>query len=720
MANNFKLDWFKRVEQGLLTLAIVGGCFLLIQKLEILGTLTELLNFWQWGQFTFGSVASSTNTLILPSLIGVASTFAVIQLYPIAPPRWLRLAVISILLLLLGRYFFWRLFATLNLTDPINGTLSVSLLVVEALGWILSISSLILAVLERDRTIEADRMSQAVLQGEYLPWVDVYVPTYNESVAMLRRTIIGCQGMDYPHKRIYLLDDCRRWQMKNLAEELGCNYLTRPDNRHAKAGNINHALLHTHGELIVVFDCDFIPTRNFLTRTVGFFQQPETALLQTHKAYYNSDPIRHNLGLQSVITNDEDMFFGSILSGRDRANSVICCGSSFVVRRRVLDRIGGIPTETLTEDFVTSLKIQALGDRVIYLNEALSAGLAAENIGGYIDQRLRWGQGTIQTLFCRANPFSLAGLNLVQRFIHGLGILYWFQSGAYVAFLCLPLAFFWLGIEPIRASLSEMLFFFLPYYLTFVVVFSWLTGGRRSVFWAEVYAAIIAFPVAYMVINTCINPFGKSFKVTPKGVSAKKAILNWQAASPLIILLLLYLCLIVTQIFNWQWVPNSDTVSIGLFWAIYNTFILSVAILIAIDVPQQVLTNFFPLQLSCNLHLGDHTFYGVTNSLSEWGANSSFSNNSAIDTAIKIGFLDIPGINIFDAPVVINSISLDRHNNLDIEFNFSELDICSQRQLVNFVFGQPDRWQAQPINEVKSLWSLFGSIFRIYPLTRNI
>ena len=721
MTNKLKASWWTLIEQGIIVMATGGILFLLLTKINWWGTTAELSSFWQGSQLTFGSVAPATNSLILPSLVGVGVTFLIIQLYPVNPPKWLRLIVMGILLSLLGRYFLWRLFATLNLDNLLNGTLSIFLLVLEILGWILGISSLLLAVFERDRTIEADCMSQAVLQGEYTPWVDVLVPTYNEPVAMLRRTIIGCQGMDYAYKRIYLLDDLRRREMRDLAQELGCYYITRPDNRHAKAGNINHALGQIQSELVAVFDCDFVPTRNFLTRTIGFFQQSDIALVQTNKAYYNSDPIRHNLGLQSVITNDEDIFFGAILSGRDAANSVICCGSSFVVRRQVLDKIGGIPTETLTEDFVTSLKIQATGDRVIYLNESLSAGLAAENIGGYIDQRLRWGQGTIQTLFCRANPFTLPGLNWLQRFIHGLGVLYWFQSAAYVVFLCLPLAYFWWGIAPIRANFSELLFFFLPYYATFAVVFAWLNGSRRSFFWAEVYGTIIAFPIAFMVVNTLINPFGKGFKVTPKGVLSKKAVLNWQAASPLIILFMLYLVTIGTQFLNWQWQQDSDSVGIGLFWAIYNTCILFIAILIAIDVPQKVLAIRFPCQLNCQIMFEDRILDGTTKSLSEHGATTSFdlNNLTPLNAVERIAILDIPEIGLFNAPVLVEKVNLDRQSNLLAEIDFIELDLNKQRKLVSFIFGQPNRWQKQSISEVKSVWSLISSIFRIYPLTRN-
>ena len=719
MANKSKVTRWRQIEQSLL--AVITGviCLLLLIQLDWLEITAELAYLWQNCALAFSSVDSSTISLIMPSLLGVAVTFIIIQLYPANPPKWLQLVVMLVLLLLLGRYLLWRLFASLNLADPLNGTLSIFLLVLEILGWILGISTLLLSIFERDRSAEADRMSEAVLHGEYTPWVDVFVPTYNESVAILRRTIIGCQGMDYPYKQVYLLDDRRRREMKDLARELDCCYLTRPDNRHAKAGNINHALAKTSSELVAVFDCDFIPTRNFLTRTIGFFQQSDIALVQTNKAYYNSDPVRHNLGLQNVITNDEDLFFESILSGRDTVNSAICCGSSFVVRRRILDVMGGIPTGTIVEDFATSLKIQALGKRIIYLNEALSAGLSPENISGYIDQRLRWGQGTIQILFCRANPFTLPGLNLVQRFVNSLGIFSWFQPAADIVLLCLPLAYLWWGITPILVNFSELLFFFMPYYFTLTVVFAWLNGSKRSLSWANVYGAITAFPLAFMIINTAIDPFGKGFKVTPKGVLAKKAVLNWQAASPLLILFLLYLVSIGAYLFNWQWLQNADSASLCLFWSIYNTCILFVAILVYIDVPQQVLATGFPHQLDCQLILEERVFNGTTQSLSEKSAIICFDIHSSFDEIERTGFLNIPSISLFNAPILIEKVNLDRQSNLLAEIKFVKLDLAKQRKLIDFLFGQPNRWQKQSINEVKSLLFLIVSIFRIDPLTRD-
>lgn len=240
--------------------------------------------------------------------------------------------VVGILLVLTIRYLLWRSLTTLNLSTPLNGVFSLGLFFLELLMLAGNIIQLTLLLRVRDRQPEANHHSINVLNGTFIPTVDIMIPTYNEPTFILKRTVIGCQALDYPHKRIYLLDDTRRSQVQALAEELGCEYVTRSDNRHAKAGNLNHAIARTDGELIVVFDADFVPTKNFLTRTVGFFQDLQVALVQTPQTFYNPDPIAYDLGLEDILTPEEEVFYRQIQPFRDAAGGVICSGTSFVVR----------------------------------------------------------------------------------------------------------------------------------------------------------------------------------------------------------------------------------------------------------------------------------------------------------------------------------------------------------------------------------------------------
>ncbi len=331
---------------------------------------------------------------------------------------------------------------------------------------------------------------------------------------------MGCQALEYASKRIVLLDDMGRPEIETLAAELGCEYMTRPEHLHAKAGNLNHAIARTTGELIVIFDADFVPTKNFLIRTVGFFQDAQVALVQTPQSFYNPDPIARNLGLEQILTPEEEVFYRQIQPTRDGAGGVICSGTSFVVRRSALIETGCFFTESLSEDFFTGIRLTARGYRLIYLNEKLSAGLAAENIADQELQRIRWAQGTLQAFFVNANPLTIPGLNLIQRLAYLEGLLHWFTSISRVGFLLMPLAYSYLGVIPLRATGADILYFFVPYYLVNLSVFSWLNNRSRSALLADIYSLVLCFPLALTVIKTMLNPFGKSLPASASIVSS--------------------------------------------------------------------------------------------------------------------------------------------------------------------------------------------------------
>lgn len=214
--------------------------------------------------------------LVFPTVLLLLSVLVVMKVSP-QPRTWSRRIVVGILLIVTIRYVLWRSLSTLNVSDPLNGVFSLGLFFLEMLILVSGTIQLFLMLNVRDRHREADQRSLAVIDGSFMPSVDILIPTYNEPVFILRRTIIGCQALDYVNKKIHLLDDTQRPEVKCLAKELGCEYKTRPDNRYAKAGNLNHAVSQTNGQLIVVFDADFVPTTNFLTRTVGFFKTQRLA-----------------------------------------------------------------------------------------------------------------------------------------------------------------------------------------------------------------------------------------------------------------------------------------------------------------------------------------------------------------------------------------------------------------------------------------------------------
>ena len=278
---------------------------------------------------------------------------------------WARSLVVLVVLGLWCRYFVWRMTSTTPAEQP-SGSWPF-FFVALALEMLMFLSmALFLATLCRyvNRSPEADRHEKRLrsLPPERLPTVDVFIPTYNEDREIVERGIVAAKELDYPRFRVWVLDDGRRDWLRDLCAERKVGYIRRPDNRHAKAGNVNHALTVTNGELFVVFDADFTPHRNFLYRTVGFFfADPRVSIVQTPQHFYNPDVFQVNLGLSDVMQDNEREWFDEILCSRDAWDCAFCCGTCAVFRRDAIEKIGGIATESVTEDILTTVRLLPSG-----------------------------------------------------------------------------------------------------------------------------------------------------------------------------------------------------------------------------------------------------------------------------------------------------------------------------------------------------------------------
>lgn len=693
--------------------------------------------------------------LLTPTVILVTIVFGITRLCP-HPQKLTRAIVVAIVLALTIRYFVWRSLATLNLGDAPSGVLSVGLWLMESLVIIVGMIQLYLMLKIPEHRPEADQKSQAVLSGKFTPSVDIFIPTYNEPLFIVRRTIIGCQALDYEPKKVYLLDDGRRLELQQLARELGCEYLSRPDNRHAKAGNLNHALNHTSGELIAVFDADFIPTQNFLQRTVGFFQDPQTALVQTPQSFYNSDPVAKNLGMEDIFLPDEEIFYRQLEVIKDGAGSPVCSGTSFVIRRSALQEIGGFVTDSITEDYFTGICISAKGYRLVYLNEKLSAGLAAENMAAYYVQRQRWCRGTLQAFFIRANPLTIPGLNFTQRLAHLEGLLSWFTIVPQIYFLLMPVIYAFFNILPIQATVAEWLYFFVPYYLVQLTVFSWLNYRSRSAFISGIYQYLISIPLALTVLKTMINPFQQGFQVTAKGVTRNHLTWNWQLAWPLLLLWglsVLSFCrfLGVISPISPATVPlEAGGFNLGLMWTIYNVIILSICLMSLVDIPQPEPYEWYGIRRVVKLEKDEDIYWGITTAISETGCEIQFNSSDffkVVTHCLKLSSsssekLLAPAIKShkksslpqsysqlktedlvilksakaeLDVVILDEDLSLPgtlilsdvKRDSLTVKVQFSQMELKTYRRLIQLLFCRPGQWQnRQTIGELKSIWIL--------------
>ncbi|HBB33675.1 MAG TPA: cellulose synthase catalytic subunit [Cyanobacteria bacterium UBA8803] len=706
-----------------LSFAIVAAWFAGIGKIdeifEQIQYMQENPPMWLEAPMVMGEI------LLAPTVILLAIAIAITKISP-QPRTWSRILVIGILLTLAIRYIMWRSLSTLNLTNPLNGVFSLGLFFMEMLVLFSSILQLFLMLKVKHRRPEADRLACQVLEGKFAPSVDILIPTYDEPLFILQRTIIGCQAVEYSNKKVYLLDDTQRPEIEQLAKDLGCEYITRTDNRHAKAGNLNHAIAKTSGELIALFDADFIPTKNFLTRTVGFFQDENVALIQTPQSFYNIDPIANNLGLGNAVTPEEEVFYRQIQPIRDGAGGVICAGTSFVVRRSALKTIGCFFTESLSEDYFTGIRLAARGFRLLYLDEKLSAGLAAENISAHALQRLRWARGTLQAFFIDANPLTIPGLRPLQRLAHLEGLLHWFTSIPRVVFLIMPLAYSFLGVIPLRATAEELLYFFLPYYVVQITVFSWLNYRSRSALLSDIYSLVLTFPLAATVIQVMLNPFAKGFKVTPKGTQSDRFRFNWGLAWPLIGFF------IITAVSLWRnlgmcmmkgaWATTVAPevaqqikgIGLGWIWSTYNLLMLGIALLILVDVPQPDLYQWFELRRVVKLQAGEEKWWGVTAKISQVGTQIELTQSGL--SPIPAGETLPIALEILEEGISLTGQITQTSWTGEfptVRILFDPLPLPQQRRLVEMLYCRPGQWKHQQTpGELRSLLLLFKILLR--------
>ena len=236
-----------------------------------------------------------------------------------------------------SRYLWWRYTETLNWDDPVALTLGAGLLLAETYAWLV----LILGFFQTINPLERKPVPLPE-NTDLWPTVDVYIPTYNEPLSVVQPTTLAAMSIDWPADKlnVYILDDGKRPEFKEFAQKVGVGYLTRPDNNHAKAGNMNSAMRYTNGDYIAIFDCDHVPARSFLQMTMGqFLKDSKVCLVQTPHHFFSADPFERNLNNHSQIPNENMLFYGLIQDGNDMWDATFFCGSCAVLKREALDNI---------------------------------------------------------------------------------------------------------------------------------------------------------------------------------------------------------------------------------------------------------------------------------------------------------------------------------------------------------------------------------------------
>ena len=577
----------------------------------------------------------------------------VVGLIAVAVLPWLdrnntlaRTLAVGVCLFLGWRYMFWRISETLPpLSEPLDLSVGVAFTLIEMLSMLGTTLALIFLTRTKDRTAEADANVLWLRSLPEQPLVDVLICTYNEEETILERTIIGALGIDYPRYRLWICDDGRRPWLKAMCQRQSCGYITRPDNSYAKAGNINHALQHISGlpeqpKFVSILDADFVANSQFLTRAVSLMREPEVGVVQTPQHFFNPDPIQTNLNLVRVWPDEQRFFFDVVMASKDAWGGAFCCGTSSVLRYDPLMRVGGFPTDSVTEDYLASLRLREIGYKTVYLNERLSLGLAPEGLKEYVSQRARWALGFMQICRGPSGPLSTkANISLIERIMLSETFLHWSTTHVFrLMALVVPSLYLLFNIQPVYAEVPDAISHLLPFFVVQAAMITWLTRGRVIPLMADLSQLLGATDITKSVFIGLFRPRGHKFQVTAKGGDRTKGFVQWK----MLRIFLAYLALNVAGIL-WAFVIDdsrslSDASIIAYIWTWYNIVILVMACFVCIEASQARRGDRFQSSGVATISLGDEQKQIPIVNISVSGMRLSGPAPAALDSEVRVEF----------------------------------------------------------------------------------
>jgi len=692
-------------------------------KANVLGFLEQgTLSPWQKAVFivvgvcTLFFVASVPMNLEQQAIFGLL-VYCFAMLIKGKKHRVFTILLVALSILISTRYIYWRLTESLVYESTLQIFFASGLVAAELYAFIV-------LLLGYFQTIwPLDRMPVKLPKGmEDWPTVDIYIPSYNEPLKVVRPTVLGAMNLDWPKDKlnIYLLDDGRREEFGEFCAEVGITHITRTDNNHAKAGNINAALPQTDGDYIAIFDCDHIPSSTFLKLNMGFFMADEKlALVQTPHHFYSPDPFERNLNTFRKVPNEGELFYGLLQGGNDFWNAAFFCGSCALIRRDMLLEVGGIAVETVTEDAHTALKLHSLGYHSAFCSIAQAGGLATESVSAHVGQRIRWGRGMAQ-IFRTDNPLFKKGLELGQRLCYFNGMFHFFYGLPRIIFLTAPLGYLFLDLHIINASALMIAAFVLPHLMLSTLTNSRIQGHVRHSFWAEVYETVMSPYLLRPTLMALINPKLGKFNVTEKGGLVEREYFDKDIAKPLVVMLGLDIVGLIVGIVRLFVGDASEvqTLVLNLIWTVYNIMILAAALGVCMETKQVRLNHRVPVSLTGMLRFASgHTLRTQTIDMSEGGL--SFKKTTGKDfplgSHVNVVLFSKEQEYVFEGEIA--HVFDDRYC-----ISFEGMALEKERDLIEVLFCRPSSWRnwADEREDDKPLKSLLTVLYKGFEGTKKI
>jgi cellulose synthase (UDP-forming) len=655
---------------GIIFLIFTGILDLTWPQQAVLGLLTVLLAFWM-----DRSSSSYLVTLTL-MLISIYSTF---------------------------RYGYWRISYVIRFfLDPGTNWTALDAFFI----WLLvgaETYAFVILFLGYLQTLWPLRRTPVPLpeDPENWPAVDLLIPTYNEPLSVVKFTALAAMNIDWPADKlnVYILDDGKREEFRRFAEDAGVGYMTRDDNKFAKAGNINRALERLDAPFVAIFDSDHVPTRSFLQVTLGWFlRDRKLGMLQTPHHFYSPDPFERNLDQFRVIPNEGELFYGVVQDGNDFWNATFFCGSCAVLRRTALDEVGGIAVETVTEDAHTSLRMQMNGWNTAYVNIPQAAGLATERLSGHVKQRIRWARGMVQILRIE-NPLFASGLSAAQRLCYFNAMSHFLYALPRLIFLTAPLIYLIFGKTNVPGYWAAILAYAFPHLVLSSLTNSRIQGQHRHSFWNEIYETVLAPYIFLPTMLALINPKLGSFNVTAKGGVVNRSFFDIRIAQPFMVLLVMNIIGILMAIPRYFYIPipyinllwdgtHPGTIVMNVLWTCFNITILGVATAVAWESQQRRQTVRVAMSVPSDVVLADGTVVqGVTADLSSGGVRVQVDRSFTAlpGDQVKLVFPVLDG----DATLPATVISADGRS---LRAQFDPLNLQEEEALTMVLYSRADTW----------------------------
>ncbi len=410
----------------------------------------------------------------------------------------------------------------------------------------------------------------------------IFIPTVNEGVTILRPTLEGAIAARarylarYPHGQVTIVvcNDGRvansaNWEETDaLAKELGVCCVTRTIGGGAKAGNIENArreLQATGNALLVIFDADQVAKPDFLLKTIPPFGDPKMGWVQTGQYYANLDnPVSR------WADDQQSMFYNLLCPGKEALNAAFICGTNVVIRAAALDEIGGLPQDSVTEDFKASIALHPSW-RSIYLTDILATGLGPLDVPSYLKQQSRWALGTLSVLRTNWREIFLPrkhGLRIGQRVQYFLACTHYLCGLRDLIYMVSPILFIFTGIPAVRSAyLSEYLWHFIPYGVLGAVALWYSARGVTGL--RGIIIGFGSFPVLIGSLLSVVLQRKVGFAVTSKQHRGKRSLSYLWVY--FLFLLLCIICLFwATQVKGQQ----ETALFISVLWVVYSILML--------------------------------------------------------------------------------------------------------------------------------------------------